>query len=237
MSTRTRITALLVTAPLLVVFGALGTGFAWLSDGLSQYNDPAATTAQYGVALLIGLSGAIALLVVSRSSEPTRLRRAGTITGAALVGLAVLVSGVPFAVSTGGLVHRAVLSAQPLTDEEHTPIIEIQARADELFDGIGLSDGESMSSYYGCGLSNLDQGQQLSSLEVFHLQPEDREDAIEAIRTRWQSLGYDVRGSAHYLSATGSGVIDTATVSWYAETGALSIDVTSICVVKDERAS
>ena len=87
MSTRTRITALLVTAPLLVVFGALGTGFAWLSDGLSQYNDPAATTAQYGVALLIGLSGAIALIVVSRSGEPTRLRRAGTITGAALMGL------------------------------------------------------------------------------------------------------------------------------------------------------
>ena len=233
MSTRPRITVLLIAAPILFLLGALGTAYAWLADGLSQYNDPATTTAQYAVAFLIGASGAIALIVMSRRSEPSRLRRAGTITGAALAGLAVLVSGLPLAVSIGGLVHNAALSAQPLTDAETTSISELQARSGELFEGLGLADGESMNSTYGCSLSNLDRGQQLVSYEVFRPLADEKDAALDAIEQRWASLGYDLHRSEDSLWADPQGSIVAARVTWYSEAGTLAIDVTSICVVKD----
>ncbi len=232
MAPQLRITPLLVAAPILFAVGALITAYAWLLDGLSQNNEAWQTTAQYSAGFLIGASGAIALLVQSRRREPSRLRRAGLVTGAVLAGLAVLVSGLPLALGIGGLVRHAVASAQPLTGAETTSIAEMQQESDELFDGLGLADGESMDSTYGCILSNLDRGQQLASYEVFRPPAGEKDAALDAIEARWESLGYEIDRSDDSLLIQPHGSISSAKASWYSEAGTLAIDVTSICVAK-----
>lgn len=237
MSARSRTIALLVTAPILLLVGLLGTGYAWLSDGLTGQG-AAVTAAQYGVALVIGASGAIALLVTSRRGEKSRV---GTVVGAILTGVAVLVCGVPFVLSLGLVAHNAVLSARPPTAQETTSTSEMRERSTEFLDEsvsvLGAVERDQQSSVYGCQLSNLDSGSQLSSFEVFSLPIADRDELLDAIAARWESLGYDVARSDDYLTIDNQGWIDTARTSWYADEGAvegnLAIDVTTTCVVAD----
>lgn len=237
-----RIVALLIVAPILLVVGAIVTGLAWLFDGLSQYNDPFATAAQYGIGLVIAASAALALIVVSRRGERTRLRRAGIITGSILAGAAVLVCGVPLALSIGGLVHNGMRSLQPLTAEEQTSMAELRNRSDAFFDESTSTLGDlerfaDQTSTYGCLLGNLDEGTQLADFVVYSVPVASKGETIDAIAAQWESLGYDVSRSNDYLTMTGQGWIETARVSWHndagTDEGTLAIDVTSICVVDD----
>jgi hypothetical protein len=232
-----RIVALLIVAPILLVVGAIVTGLAFVFDGLSQYNDPFSTAAQYGVGFVIAASAAIALLVVSRRGK----HRAGVVVGAVLTGVAVLVSGAPLALSVGGLVRTGIQSLQPLTAEEQTSMAELRDKSDTFFGESTSTLGElerfaDQTSTYGCLLGNLDEGTQLADFVVYSVPVASKGEAIHAIATQWESLGYDVSRSDDYLTMTGQGWIESARVSWRndpgADVGNLAIDVTSICVVE-----
>ena len=233
MSTNRLVIPLLVAAPILLVVGVVITLAAWLFDGLSQYNEAWATTLQYGIGFLIAAGAAVALLVIARRGK----HRAGVIAGAILTGLAALVSGLPFAMSVAGLIYTGVLSLQAPTTEETTSMTEVRAQSQHLFEDLGLPDGDSNRTVSNCQLSNFDDGEQLWSFELFHLPPEDKDDALDSIEKQWTSLGYDVARSDDYLSINRQKLIYSARVSWHSDPGAdvgnLTIDVTAICVVEN----